>query len=346
MRGCDQVSPGCKNCYAKHMAARIVRMGKGNPTPYDGLVRITARGEPAWTGEVAFDAAKLADPLRWKKPSRIFVNSMSDLFHETLTNEQIAAVFGVMAAAPQHTFQVLTKRARRMREWFEWVTATLPSCHTLGAARGVRWYAWEMFGRHHDETSELACSPSWSGPLPDWQWPLTNVWLGVSVENQDAADERIPELLATPAAIRFLSCEPLLGAVNLDSPRCDGRNCGPDEWSVADDDATPWCSEHDQELSYGHWLRADGGIDWVITGCESGPGARPCGVEWLRSLRDQCAAAGVPFFLKQARENNDRSSHMFAVTSGPGSKRKPGGVIELPYLDGVQHAAMPNTRST
>ena len=115
VRGCSRVSAGCMNCYAETQAARIVRMGKGKSTAYDGLVKLTAGGEPRWTGVVRLVPEHLADPLRWKKPRRVFVNSMSDLFHESLTNEQIAAVFGVMAAAPQHTFQCLTKRPARMR---------------------------------------------------------------------------------------------------------------------------------------------------------------------------------------------------------------------------------------
>jgi protein gp37 len=309
-KGCSRVSEGCRHCYAEVQAARIVRMGKGKPTVYDGLVSVRsevsglryedvhAAGsyvEPRWTGKVALDAKALALPLSWRAPRRIFVNSMSDLFHESLTNEQIAAVFGVMAAAPQHTFQVLTKRARRMREWFEWLAAEqsrvaeTPSSPSLNVVVA----AYEALNRDLRVTDPNV-------------WPLPNVWLGVSVENQEAADERIPELLRTPAAVRFLSCEPLLGPVDLAAASPNAR-------SLVED------------------------LDWIIAGCESGPGARPCSVEWLRSLRDQSAAAGVAFFLKQATHE----PAFDAVTARADSKRKPGGVIELPYLDGVQHASFP-----
>lgn len=288
VRGCSRVSEGCRNCYAERQAARIVRMGASHA--YGSLVRITDGGEPRWTGDVQLDAKTLALPLRWRHPRRIFVNSMSDLFHESLTNEQIAAVFGVMAAAPQHTFQVLTKRAKRMREWFSWVDNY---GREVMAVEAIQWIA-SHDGARRSRRIELENQVAMPAT-----WPLPNVWLGVSVENQAAADERIPELLATPAAVRFLSCEPLIGPVDLKG------------WK----------------------------LHLVISGCESGPGARPCDVAWLRSLRDQCASAGVPYFLKQARESPDTMNA--DITDGPGSKRKAGGVIELPYLDGVQHAAFP-----
>lgn len=267
IRGCTQVSPGCANCYAKHQAARIVRMNKGKPCKYDGLVRFTKRGEPTWTGRVAFDSETLAAPLRWRTPRRVFVNSMSDLFHESLTNEQIAAVFGVMAAAPRHTFQVLTKRAERMRAWFEWA------------------------GRLNlDDLQRLAIrailGPGRCRVTRGTTWPLENVWLGVSVENQDAADERIPLLLQTPAAVRFLSCEPLLGRLDIAKwmPLVFRVGVAPNP------DGTPFA------------LPAHGGgpgLNWVISGCESGPLARAADDDWFEVIEEQCRAAGVPHFLKQ-----------------------------------------------
>lgn len=338
IRGCSRVSEGCRNCYAERVAARFSGPGQ----PYDGLIRLRRRAgaekqhADGWSGMVRLVGEHLADPLKWRKPRRIFVNSMSDLFHESLTNEQIAAVFGVMAAAPHHTFQVLTKRSMRMREWFTWVEADpvgsciVPMSRCIGHAR-----------------VELGNGTILGFKEP--QWPLPNVWLGVSVEHQAAADERIPELLRTPAAVRFLSCEPLIGEVHLDLGRCDDPYHGPSEWSISDNNM-PWCNECDQERSFGHWLRCDDGIDWVIAGCESGPGARPAEVAWFRSLRDQCAAAKVPFFLKQAVLGGGSGSlaafisgaaRMPGIWEGPGSKRKPGRIIELPYLDGVQHAAFP-----
>jgi protein gp37 len=336
VRGCSRVSEGCRNCYAERVAARFSGPGQ----PYEGLARIKTtianneerdpgnKRSARWTGVVRLIPEHLADPLRWKKPRRIFVNSMSDLFHEGLTNEQIAAVFGVMAAAPQHTFQVLTKRATRMREWFAWARerAFEDGESVLDYGLMLSGYVGDEMGNgsldaaaDHSERIQDLINDGWArdgadgGTVFDTPWPLPNVWLGVSVENQAAADERIPELLKTPAAVRFLSCEPLIGPVDLRA-KCP-----------------PFYAPH---------LRADR-VSWVIAGCESGPGARPCSVEWLRSMRDLCAATGVPFFLKQAAQPGSEAVGGPLVTAGDGSKRKAGGVIELPYLDGVQHASFP-----
>lgn len=318
IRGCSRVSEGCRNCYAERVAARFSGPGQ----PYEGLATVAR-----WTGAVRMAPEHLADPLRWRKPRRIFVNSMSDLFHEALTNEQIAAVFGVMAAAPQHTFQVLTKRAKRMREWFAWVEKRAEDGKRMFPDDDREWRIRQML------TVELGATGNrvvhHGGP-----WPLPNVWIGVSVENQAAADERIPELLATPAAVRFLSCEPLLERVDLDAVQIPGEREGLRFSALR--------HQHDDRFGSSDVL-----IDWVIAGCESGRGARPCDVAWLRSLRDQCSAAAVPFFLKQSQAQSiDRTVKIGGewidpVGAGAGSKRKAGGVIELPYLDGVQHAAFP-----
>ncbi len=165
------------------------------------------------------------------------------------------------------------------------------------------------------------------------------IWLGVSVENQAAADERIPELLRTPAAVRWLSCEPLLGPVEIRGERDRCGDCDPCLGGAP-------CSVTGTHLNALH----PDGINWIVAGCESGPGARPCDVMWLRSLRDQCAAAGVAFFLKQAVEGGDtpivttNGERAPAITAGPDSHRKAGGIIGLPYLDGRQHAEMPEER--
>jgi protein gp37 len=187
----------------------------------------------------------MRDPLKWKEPRRIFVNSMSDLFHEKVSDETIAQVFEVMAEAQRHTFQVLTKRPERMLRWF---TDYLPD----------------------------ACS----GEQPAERWPLPNVWLGVSVENQAAADERIPLLLRTPAAVRFLSCEPLLGPVSID-PWLGEEGFDPDG---PDEDGLPKYMPP---------------IDWVIVGGESGPHARPMHPDWAIHLASECEEWNVPFFFKQ-----------------------------------------------
>jgi protein gp37 len=276
IRGCSRtIAAGAKQsgcgdgtgggCYAERTAGRFCGTGQ----PYEGLVRITAKGA-RWTGVVRMVAEHLADPLRWRKPRRIFVNSMSDLFHESLTNEQIAAVFGVMAACPQHTFQILTKRAARMREWFEWAQQHGDGQDVMRfGPSALLTCAWEACA---GEVWGDADDP-FDGDLPTAErfgttWPLPNAWIGVSVENQDAADERIPDLLATPAAVRFLSVEPLLGQVTI--------------------------PQHDQSMGPSH-----SPLDWIIIGAESGPGARPADPAWFRSIVEQCRAAGVAVFIKQ-----------------------------------------------
>lgn len=270
VRGCSRVSPGCGGargeggCYAERLAARF----SGPGLPYEGLARRSEkRGLPQWTGVVRLVPEHLADPLRWKRPRRVFVNSMSDLFHEGLSNETIAAVFGVMAAAPQHTFQILTKRAKRMREWFEWARDFALQQRDIACApntaRTMLNAAAEYLGTKHD-----GLNAAWRR-LENDSWPLSNVHLGVSCENQPTADERVPFLLATPAAARFVSAEPLLGPIRFHVLDLFGR---------------------DMPL---------GGIDQIIVGGESGPGARPCDLAWIRSILAQCKAAGVPAFCKQ-----------------------------------------------
>lgn len=271
--GCSVLSPGCTHCYAMKMAARIEKMqaALGKPTPYAGLTQPSKAG-PVWNGRIAVASDEaLTQPLRWKRPRRIFVNSMSDLFHEGVADETIDRIFAVMALCPQHTFQVLTKRALRMREYVVHVTS-LRSRFTRWAAIGA----------------EVARAIGKAGEVPP-KWPLPNVWLGVSTEDQPRADERIPHLLATPAAVRFISAEPLLGAIDLTNldhtghQRRDGVNGISSIWTN-NAIGRPW-------------------LDWVIAGGESGPKARPSHPDWFRSLRDQCAAAGVPFFFKQWGEH-------------------------------------------
>jgi protein gp37 len=231
IRGCSRVSEGCRNCYAEEIAARFSGPGQA----YEGLATRINR-DARWTGKVRFIEKRLDEPLRWKKPSRIFVNSMSDLFHEKVKDEWIDRIFAVMATAGQHTFQVLTKRPARMADYAQ------------ALADGRR-----------------GLPPVWDERLRrerHWQGLPPNVWLGVSVEDQATADERIPLLLKTPAAIRWVSYEPALGPVDFSS-----------------------------------WL-ADG-VDWIVVGGESGPGARRFDLAWARETIAQCRAAGVAVFVKQ-----------------------------------------------
>ncbi len=288
LRGCGLVSPGCSSCYAMKQAHRFSGEGRA----YAGLTKLGGRG-PVWTGVVRTVPEKLSEPLHWTKPRRIFVNSMSDLFHEDVPDEYIASVFGVMAACPQHTFQVLTKRAERMEKWFDWVVRQQATGGFLNqrlgplaeaAIRfGIPENAWVNAGRVAKSIGDASC----------WPWPLPNVHLGVSVESQQYADERIPHLLRCPAAVRFLSVEPQIGPVSLERFFTEAGPLDDRDWPdcTCEGESAPCavCDERGPKSP----------IDWVIQGGESGPGARPFDLAWARLIRDQCRAAGVPYFLKQ-----------------------------------------------
>lgn len=225
--GCTKVSQGCKNCYAKALWPRVY----GADRPFE---------------DVQVHPNRLDQPRRWQRPRRIFVNSMSDLFHVDVPFEFLDRVFDVMASTPRHTYQILTKRPQRALEYIQWAYVTRPEAGVLG-----------------------------------------NLWMGTSVEDQTTADERIPALLATPAAVRFLSIEPMLGPINLD-PR----------WLRASPSEA--FSAGKVTLNMPAWTRFGAyALDWVICGGESGRQARPMSPAWARSLRDQCVAARIPFFFKQ-----------------------------------------------
>lgn len=279
-RGCSRISTGCGGakgeggCYAERQAARF----SGPGMPYEGLVRIGTQG-PRWTGKVVLVPEMLDAPLHWRKSRRVFVNSMSDLFHEALTNEQIAAVFGVMAACP-HTFQVLTKRAKRMREWFAWLRDDDTADGTIGPGLAQRCGI--------EAVNEGADLDAWG--LPD-TWPLPNVHLGVSVEDQATADERIPHLLDTPAAVRWVSYEPALGPVDFGHLDVEAAGSHPD-WCVID-------ALTGRHRDMGRPCPDVPHLDWIVVGGESGPGARPFDLAWARSVITQCRAANTACFVKQ-----------------------------------------------
>jgi len=234
--GCEPVSAGCQHCYAARMAKRLA--GR-NGYPADDPFRVIVHAD------------RLNEPCHWKKPRRIFVCSMGDLFHEDVTAQVLERVFATMAFCLQHTFIVLTKRPERLAKALQMVDAV---------------------GHRRD-----------------------HVWLGVSVENQVTADERIPWLLKCPAAVRFLSLEPLLGPVDLSvCPNCKGMKTV-NESGKPDGSLEKICG---MCLGRGRWEFARG-IHWVIVGGESGPGARPMHPDWVRTIRDQCQQAGVPWFFKQ-----------------------------------------------
>ena len=261
VRGCSRISPGCENCYAERQAAR-----------FNG--RCGALSE--WTGKVELVLDMLDLPMRRKKPTTYDVSSMSDLFHESLPDEEIDEVFAVMAMCPQHMFRVQTKRADRMRKYALGIGTTSVRRRIDALIAG------------------------------DVDWPLPNVWMGVSVENQKYADERIPLLLQTPAAVRFVSAEPLLGALDLYCYLPLAANCdseGVHRLGTRCPDCGDVCNNDD---------RMNRHLDWVIVGGESGPGARPFDIAWARDIIRQCRVAGVAPFVKQLgsdpREGNRNGS--------------------------------------
>ncbi|WP_173046301.1 DUF5131 family protein [Bosea sp. ANAM02] len=214
--GCSILSPGCTNCYAMRMAKRLEAMGQEK---YAGTTRVSG-GRPKWTGKIILDEKSVGLPKLWKKGRLVFVNSMSDLFHDDVPLEFIVKIFDTMRETPQHTYQILTKRAERLQE----------------VARFLHW--------------------------------PQNVWMGVSVENQDYW-WRVKHLVETPAKVKFLSLEPLIGG-------------------LVDPDFT--------------------GIDWVIAGGESGPGARPVDAGWIRAIRDACIEQEVAFHFKQWGGSNKKAT--------------------------------------
>ena len=266
--GCSPISNGCINCYARRIVKRF--------TTITGI-SLGPELEPiGWDGRAHFMPYKLEQPLHWRKPRRIFVCSMGDLFHSSITNEQIASVFGVMAACSQHTFIILTKRPGRAVEWFKFswfdslsVNRIMPGNRELIACcKGAT---------SNGMTPNLVGYDTIGGIKHGCTWPLTNVWLGVSVEDQKTADDRIPKLLEIPVAKRFVSVEPMLKEMDLQYQR---------GWLEPFVETDPMLNKTPR-------------VDWIIVGAETGPHKRPMNIDWARSLRDQCIEANVPFFFKK-----------------------------------------------
>lgn len=289
--GCSVISPGCTNCYAMRMAARIERMqaALGNDTPYKGLTRSSKAG-PVWTGETRVAWHQLEQPLSWRKPRRIFVNSMSDLFHESLPWEEIAQVYGTGIAAVHlrgHILQILTKRSGRMRELLHreefWQVAN------AAAASAVMERVDPLDRRRDDARATL--------DHYDPDHPPPGIWLGASTEDQPRFDERVPELVITPAEKRFISAEPLLGTIDA-MPFLFIYTHTDEALLAADAPEPPTLPWNDPATTPAADI-SQPRLDWVIVGGESGPHARPTDPDWMRSLRDQCQAAEVPFFFKQ-----------------------------------------------
>ncbi|HWY14392.1 MAG TPA: phage Gp37/Gp68 family protein [Rhizomicrobium sp.] len=309
---CEHVSEGCRNCYAETLNKRL-----GTGLDF----------KPGHRGDIKIflDEKMLLAPLRWRKPKRIFVCSMTDLFADFVTDDYIAMVMAFVAAAYWHTFQILTKRPERMRALFSdeqfWHAVDEELLCIDDEAERLRLY--DPLERRTDDWRAM-CPDVLSGK------PLANVWAGTSCEDQATAGERIPHLLATPAAVRFLSCEPLLGAIDL-TWSCNGFYFLDSLRGLKMHDAPEGVRSATEKCPH---------VDWVICGGESGPNARPMHPDWARSLRDQCAAAGVTFFFKQWGDPGP-------VTGAPEWRRN------LPrlsknlagrLLDGIEHNAMPELR--
>jgi protein gp37 len=246
LAGCTRKSAACRHCYAEASTAASSQPGMWG----HGYAELTPSG-PAWTGKIDLLEERLALPLSWDAPRRIFVNSASDLFHESLPTEAIDRVFAIMALAPQHRFQVLTKRPKTMQPYMADPATSSRIAQAMAEIAG-------------DST-----------PPKIVAWPPSNVWLGVTAENQKEADRRIPLLLATPAAVRWIAAEPLLEGL---------------------------------DLKIGSWLRegpesSGPRLDWIVAGGETGAEAQPCHPDWARALRDQCAKSGTPFFWHQWGEH-------------------------------------------
>jgi protein gp37 len=279
LAGCTPVSPGCLHCYAATMANRLEAMGQEK---YRGLT-VLRNGIRTFNGKITLDEKALMEPLHWKKPRRIFVNSMSDLFHKDVPFEFIDRVFAVMALCPQHTFQCLTKRPERMAEYLKRTGSIEDAIDRVGR---IIWNMAEVI-REGTILNRTLLIPS---DERERRWPPRNVWLGTSTENQQTADERIPHLLKCPAAVRFLSVEPMLGAVDLRTGIYLTKTDLPGEI-----------------VPLGTSLQ---GINWVIVGCESGPGRRPMQLSWMESIASQCKAASVSLFIKQMEVNGKVSGEI------------------------------------
>jgi protein gp37 len=323
--GCTKVSEGCRNCYAERIARRF---------PRGGIDPEFSKSDVVDDFRVMLHPARLEEPFHWRKPRRIFVCSMGDLFHGDVPPAFILSVLSVISLSPRHTFMVLTKRPDRM-------------CLFLSAFGGnknardkISDKAFDLWG----EEADCQAANAIEGCLGEGfnvGWPMRNLWLGVSAEDQAAADERIPLLLATPAAVRFVSVEPMLGPVDLDGDPYNGPG---------------WIRGWRVELKHGS--TCDGFcisgecpvpvqvqnpyLDWVICGGESGPGARPMHPVWARSLRDQCQAAGVPYFFKQWGEwgYHQGAAHTDSMDPFRVGKKKAGRI-----LDGRTWDEIPEVRS-
>ncbi len=377
--GCSVVSPGCTNCYAMRLAGTRLQHHPSRA----GLTRNSKAG-PVWTGKVRLNTEWLDQPLRWKRARRIFVCAHGDLFAENVPVEWIDRVFAIMALAPQHTFQVLTKRSKRLRQYLSDPDLNDRISAALGCMLDGAW-VWTEGKRFRDRIEHLIDVFHGEGTDDDGNivyhddpMPLPNVWLGVSAEDQRRADERAPDLLATPAAVRFVSAEPLLGPIDFTQIAAgvhdDFSDCGghPDPhypiesvgwgrydtlrgeyWgSTQTPDGKVWKEHEELGILYPS-------LDWIIVGGESGASARPMHPDWARLIRDQCAVAGVPFFFKQWGEfapafdkdlrprrgypwkGEDQRAVRDGTATAQQATKRVGKASAGSFLDGLEHRAMP-----
>lgn len=286
IRGCQRVSAGCHNCYAEVQAQEIIASDRRRDTAegegaYDGLIDDNGQ----WNGSIRFVPELLDAPVRWTKPRKIFVNSMSDLYHPNVTETMLKKILAVMALSDQHIFQVLTKRPKRMAKAMsrlpEWAEYAAQFAKTLVPAAKAQ--------ASYEKVKERMTA----GELP-------NLWLGVSVEDQRSANKRIPWLMGTRAAVRWLSMEPLLGPVDIDramygpASKRVGLSC----------------------FGFTDGFGEEVFIHWVVAGGESGDNARPMHYDWIDSVRAQCEEAMVPFMFKQWGEWAPRSECLHILTNG------------------------------
>lgn len=274
--GCTHVSPACDNCWAEDMAARIIRM---NPN-LKKYLDVTENG--AWTGNIGVDPDEFLKPFTWKKPRRIFVCDMGDVFYIHVPFDLIDKLMSVIALLPQHTFLILTKRPGIMKKYFDtdkeklierWADQT----YELGVSD------------NKDDTDAPAC---WVNNRLDTEWPMKNLWLGVTCENQNMANYRIPILLHTPASKRFVSYEPALGPIDF-TRITTLEFCGTKVYhslhgmsyfqDIDDSSSDTPCNK----------------LDWIIMGAESGPKRREMNIEWAETVKNQCERHNIPFFFKQ-----------------------------------------------
>lgn len=278
IKGCSRDNAECDHCYAMHQVHRKMHASDV------GLTKIRPKGSARpgvdWTGKITVLHERLGLPLRWKRPRRIFVNSMSDLFHPGVPFEVIAAALGVMAATPRHIYQILTKRPERALEFFSWLAAGAPE------------------GREVERCVGLAedTGVDFKDRIVVGTWPLPNVHLGVSAGRQETADEKIPLLLQCPAAVHWVSAGPLIGPVDFTEIPANLPPSKPGEsWDYFNALTGQGVDSQSGERSGSIFPR----ISWVVVEGESGRSARPMHPDWARSIRDQCVEAGTAYFFKQ-----------------------------------------------